>query len=71
MSILTHISVLPKSIGKLSSLDSLDCSENMLSGRCPRTTSTTFELSAISVFVFADAEKQRVRAALPDCRLPF
>jgi hypothetical protein len=31
-------------------------------------TSTTFGLSAISVFVFADAEKQRVRAALPDCK---
>ena len=34
-----------------------------------RTSSrtTTFGLSAIYVFVFADAEKQRVRAALPDC----
>jgi hypothetical protein len=28
--------------------------------------STTFGLSAISVFLFADAEKQRVRAALRD-----
>jgi hypothetical protein len=33
----------------------------------PSRTSTTFGLSAVSAFVFADTEKQRVRTALPNC----
>jgi hypothetical protein len=35
--------------------------------RAPSRTSATSGLSPVSVFVFADAEKQRVSAALPGC----
>jgi hypothetical protein len=33
-SVLTHISVLPESIGQLLSLESLDCSTNLITGTC-------------------------------------
>ena len=61
---------LPESIGNLQNLTVLRVQRNALQGKCrvvPSRTSVTSGLSPVSVFVFADAEKQRVRAALPDC----
>jgi hypothetical protein len=61
---------LPDSIGNLQNLTTLKASYNQIKSKflplC--STRTTFGLSVISVCVFADAEKQRVRAALPGCK---
>jgi hypothetical protein len=61
-SVLTHMSVLPESIGQLLSLESLDCGGNEIAGTIffsPTRTSTTFGLSAISVCVCRCREAAR------------
>ena len=60
---------LPSTIGNLKALTYLVLSENKLSGTCLR--SSVVPVLHLTNFCITDAEKARVRAALPNCRTYF